>query len=188
MDSILKSLSVGLLLRWFIAGIFGVISFRLARGEIGSADALLRFEHHYLGLALLGGATTYGIHRSTLYPWIEWFLDSQLASRWRMSCPLISRRSREALRIRWDRAADKDLPCSGIVKHTSGWADWAHMQYSSTWCIAAGAIGAGATSPAKLEICGPLLTIALLLAVSAFVSDWRLHSVEDYLSKLNSRE
>lgn len=183
MESLLNSLSLGILLRCFAAGIYGVISYTAATSDAESWDILLKFEPHLLGLALLGGATVYGLHRSLLYPFMEFFLDSERVVEWRKSAPLISEQSCKALQRRWERTGNEHSCKSGIVKHTSNWADWAHMQYSSMWCIIAGAIGAAITLPATLEPSWPLIMIATLFGGSAVVSDWRLHSVEDFLAE-----
>jgi hypothetical protein len=184
MDSLLQSLSLGFLLRCLASGILGVISFRVASGICG--EPLIEFKAHQVGAALLLGAIIYGIHRSLFYPIIEWFLDSERAKSCRAIVPLISRQSCDALRTRWLRAGEKDQPNSGIVKHTTGWADWAHMQYSSSWCVSFGMIAGAVVTPAQKTNC-LLIIFSGLFAAAALISDWRVHSVEEYLSSLDKR-
>ena len=187
MDSLLQSLSLGFLLRCLSSGILGVIAFRIALADPARSEPLIKFEAYQVGAALLFGAVVYGIHRSVIYPLIEGILDSKRAKAWRGSTPLISRRSCEALRTRWNRAAEKDVPNSGIVKHTTGWADWAHMQYSASWCVLAGLV-AGTSGSSESEPHCFLISFAVLLGIAALISDWRLHSVEDFLLSLDHRE
>ena len=181
MESLLQSLSLGVLLRCLASGILGVLAFRVALADSLKSEPLTRFEPYQIGAALLFGVVIYGIHRSLVYPLIEGVLDSKYAKSLRGIIPLISISSREALHTRWDRADEKDTPNSGIAKHTTGWADWAHMQYSSSWCILIGLAYGTLVSTGSGCRC-ILILFPMLFAAAAIISDWRLHSVEDYLS------
>ena len=135
------------------------------------------------GLALLLGASVYGFHRSLVYPAIEYLSDLRCAKTCRHRVPLISWRSRKHLYARWRRGSDVKSRDAGTIKHTTNWADWAHMQYASMWCIAAGAAGAKKAADADIEMekCWPLILIAIAFGLAALVSDWRLRSMEDFL-------
>jgi hypothetical protein len=182
-DSLLQSLSLGFLLRCLFSGVLGFLSYRAAKYGLGDTVLLTGFEARQIGVALLFGATTYGIYRSLIYPIIEGLLDSKSVHALRQIIPLISERSRRALKVRWERAGEEPNKKSGIVKHTTAWADWAHMQYTSALCILlgllVGSIAGNFETHCHLLIV--LIGFSTLFLFSAFVSDWRLHSVEDYL-------
>lgn len=187
MESLLQSLSLGVLLRCLASGILGVLAFRAALADSLKSEPLTRFEPYQIGAALLFGVVIYGIHRSLAYPLIEAVLDSKWARSLRETIPMISISSRKALHARWTRAGENEAPNSGIVKHTTGWADWAHMQYSSSWCILIG-LAYGSLLSAESGCRCILILFSMLFAMAAIISDWRLHSVEDYLSSIQNNE
>ena len=61
-------------------------------------------------------------------------------------------------------------------RHIAVWADFAHQQYTSTWCLMVGAfLGTEDLSKAHPE--PRLIAIGLIMFSAALVSDWRLHSI-----------
>src|SRR5271156_4210449 len=77
MDAILKSFSISFLLRSFFAGVFFVLSYRVAAEGLKNALEINSKDIFTIGLlfALVAGVTVYGIHRSLIYPIIEWFFN-----------------------------------------------------------------------------------------------------------------
>src|SRR6266567_1356154 len=103
MDSILKAFSIGFLLRSVFSGVFFVISSYVA--SHGPAD-FMKIEGASifsvaLPVALFGGVTAYGIHRSLLFGWIEYWFDSECGKACRKSVPLISTSTIQTLLWRW---------------------------------------------------------------------------------------
>jgi hypothetical protein len=62
-----------------------------------------------------------------------------------------------------------------LAEHISTWADYAHLQYASFWCIVFGGVsGRVISTDSYWKADCTLWLLAGLLLVSAFVSDWRL--------------
>jgi hypothetical protein len=115
MDAILKSFSISFLLRSFFAGVFFVLSYQVAEHGLKSALEINSKDIFSIGLpfALVAGVTVYGIHRSLIYPIIEWFFSCtkifrenkrklfKKEFRW----TLISQNTINNLVERWDRGA-----------------------------------------------------------------------------------
>lgn len=183
MDGILQALSLGFLLRSIFAGAFFLISFRVA--SMGTAG-LLTFAPSDLvsmGLpvALFVGVTVYGLHRSLFYPCIELPLNSGWAQATRKKCPLISDRTTSVLYDQWTAGFAEDKRIQEIMGHMAVWADYAHLQYASSFAIGAGlalhrAIAGDSTAQNWL-----LLFLAALFMLAALISDWRLHGVREKL-------
>ena len=104
MDSLLKTFDIGFLLRSVFAGIFFVVSYSVAcygleptiiEAKSISSPALL--------VALFTGVVVYGVHRSLVYPFIEFFFDSDFGKACRNRLPLISNSTIETLRWRWNQ-------------------------------------------------------------------------------------
>jgi hypothetical protein len=186
MDSILKTFTIGFLLRSVFSGIFFVISYYVAShnpADFTNVDgkSILSVA---LPVALFGGVTAYGLHRSLVYPWIELWFDSGPGKKCRGSLPLISIATIETLLWRWNQGVDKTkFDSKGINEHFNTWADFIHLQYASTLCIALGAFLGAKANPGKHSPCGLLIVVGVVLFLAAHVSDWRLHSVFDYVRK-----
>jgi hypothetical protein len=181
MDSILKALSVSSLLRSVFAGVFFVISYYVASHSLGKlaeidARTILAVA---LPVALFAGVTAYGIHRSLLYPLVEFCFDTRRAKTLRSKIPLISAVTVENLLRRWDQGADQEKGDCERARRITSWADYAHLQYVSALCIALGTLVGVIIVREKHPPSWPLIALAVLLVIAGAVSDWRLRSVID---------
>jgi hypothetical protein len=187
MDSILKAFSIGFLLRSVFSGIFFVISYYVAAH--GRADFMMiegkSIFSVALPVALFAGVTAYGIHRSLFYGLIEWWFDSNRGKACRQCMPLISAPTIQTLLYRWNQSAEgATFNRKRINKHFNTWADFIHLQFTSSFCIGLGACVGWIIVPGKHAPCYPLIVLGLVLCLSAFVSNWRSHSVLDHVREL----
>jgi hypothetical protein len=187
MDSLLKTFSIGHLLRSVFSGIFFVISccvaidFRKCPDNEGKSFLTL-----LLLTSLFAGVTGYGIHRSVIYPFIEWAFNAKWATTLRKRVPLISIEAIDNLFWRWDPSeaeAMRDL--NRINERLDAWADYIHLQFNSAVCIALGAVVMRCLVPGEYAPSPFLIGLAVTLFVAALVSNWRSHSVVDYIRKAN---
>jgi hypothetical protein len=185
MDSILNAFNISFLLRNAFSGIFFVIAYYVASHnpqEFSKID-LTTLLSVGLPVALFAGVTAYGILRSLLYPFIEYFFGSNCGKAWRQSIPLISASTIGMLLWRWgqDNEAttfDRDR-IKEINEHLNVWSDLIYLQYNSALCIALGAWVGAVIDPGRHCPYFPLIVLAVLLLLAAFVSNWRHHSVLD---------
>ena len=181
MDALLKSFSIGFLLRCVFSGGFFVLSYRVA--SLGT-PALSEFESTglfalALPMALFAGVTVYGLHRSLVYPIIELGMNSSVAKALRAKAPLISKPTITLLLQQWDRAAEEDKRDIERAKHISTWGDFAHLQYASGLCIALGSMARVVSVSAKYEVSWLLVCLASVFFIAALLADWRLHAIQD---------
>jgi hypothetical protein len=191
MDSILKAFSIGFLLRSVFSGIFFVISYSVACHDPPNFEMIEGKSIFFVALlvALFASVTAYGIHRSLIYPWIEWFFNSESVKALRQRIPLISTSTIRTLLWRWNQNAQgAKFDCKQINEHFDTWADFIHLQYASTLCIGLGALVGVIIVPGKHPPSYPLIVLAVFLFLAAFVSNWRSHSVLDYVRELADRE
>jgi hypothetical protein len=184
MDTILKSFSISFLLRSVVSGAFFSISYLVAKhGPLLSELEPTRLLSVGLPLALFAGVSVYGIHRSLIYPFIEFCLDTAPVKAFRKRCPLISIPTVRRLLLSWDRLAedDKKKICER-ARQITAWADYAHLQYASSLCIALGALVGTLTIKGRHPPYAPLIVLAFLLLTAASVSDWRLRSLQDHMN------
>lgn len=185
MEQLLGSFSLGLLLRSLFAGVFFVAAYTAATGgwcelcTITSSEALGRT----MAFSLFVGVVAYTFHRSVVYPPIEWGLNSKRASTIRAKWSLISDKTIAVLRDKWDQAAKDGKRTLARSDHLSSWADFAHLQYASAFCIAIGAWSGAAIGDAETCISWPFTLCAVSLFVAALVSDWRLHAVREKIGR-----
>ncbi len=188
MDALLKSFSLSFLLRSAFAGAFFVLAYYLATN--GTCEAIdLGSENVFsLGLviALVVGATVYGIHRSLIFPWFEWLLNSDLARKIRGKWfPLISENTLKDVVRRWDSTSEKEHQRRNRTDHITAWADYIHFQYASAWCTflgaATGVIVSGRCPPPHW---GWITLLVMAFFIAASVSAWRARSVEEYCETL----
>ena len=184
MDHILKTFSIGFLLRSVFSGIFFVISFHAASHpsmELAKLDSAITLSI-VLSVALFAGVTAYGIHRSLLYPCVEYCFDSDWGRAWRKRIPLIRNSTICTLLWRWDSGAqDSEDNRKLINEHLNEWGDIIHLQYVSALCIALGAVTGAIVVPGKYLPYCPLIGLASVLFMAAIVSNWRHHSLIDYV-------
>jgi hypothetical protein len=185
METFLKSVSLGFLLRNVLAGAFFVITYSIATKGTCAAISVNsgNIFSFGLGFALLAGITIYGIHRSVIFPWIEWFLNSTCTRKLRKDClPLISRNTIKDILRRWDSRAEKDKLISNRAGHITTWADYVHSQYVSAWCICMGAAaGMIVSGRYSLPHWGWIVGFTIFFCFAASVSAWRARSVEDWM-------
>ena len=190
MDKLLDSFPLGLLIRSVFSGAFFVLSFDFAAPEF------LKFNSDYifdvgLPFSLIAGVTVYGLHRSLVYPWIEWAFNAQWAIDWRNArWTLISFNSIRNLAKIWDSKSEKcDDKALQRGKQIATWADFTHLQYVSAWCILCGmAIGfiASFWSQGHCYCRCPILYFfcyigAMIFLAAAVISNWRLFAVLHYI-------
>lgn len=183
MEQLLRSFSLGLLLRSLFAGVFLVVSYTAAVSGVDALSGIIASDAlgKTIALSLFVGVVAYTFHRSIIYPLIEWVLNSQMAKGFRSKCPLISVETIDVLQMKWDYAA-KDWDFKGArSERLSSWADFAHLQYVSGFCIAVGAWAGAMIGAYNTCVNWPLAITAIALLAAALISDWRLHAVREKL-------
>ena len=188
METILKSFSLGFLLRSVFAGAFFVLTYSVATKGTSAAIYVNSGNIFSLGMvfALVAGVTVYGIHRSVIFPLFEWFLVAKWAKDWRKSkyLRLISDNVIYDLVRRWDSKAEKAERHTQMRHRTEQitvWADYIHLQYTSAWCILGGYLAGGFVGQScDMRYWRLLIAIAGFFAFAATASAWRARSVEEY--------
>lgn len=116
MEQFLTSVSLGFLLRSIFSGVFFVVSNEIAaNGKMNLPNAGTH-TIETIFIALVTGVTMYGLHRSVLYPVIEWFMSSTRAKDWREYVPLISKSTRSNIAERWQLEAGTEVGKSDLSK------------------------------------------------------------------------
>jgi len=189
MEPLLRTFSLGFLLRSVFAGIFFPISYYIALNGDGNLKGIIETDiiQKAIPVALLAGVFSYGFHRALLYPIIEWMLNANRVKRFRERCPLISTNTREWLVGRWCRSSGAWEKEKDIARHVTVWADLTHLQYASVVSIAFGSITGCQLAKSCHAPYPPLIWLGVFLALGGFISDWRLHSVEDGLSNSDTK-
>lgn len=183
MGEILKSLSLSFLLRSVFAGTFFVLAYWVATNGTCKAIEIDSGNIFSVGLvfALVAGVNVYGVHRSVVFPLIEWALNSNWAMmQRRRGRTLISENTIRNLVKRWDLRAVRDEQMHYRAEQIVVWADYVHLQYASAWCIVLGSI-TGMTVAGRWHLPHWRVSAALVvfLFAAASVSAWRSHSVEE---------
>lgn len=188
MEQIIGSLSVSLLLRSLLSGVFFLVSFHVASNPAGSALGL-PIEINLGGMALISlllGIAIYAVTRSLIYPaLVEWWICGSWAQELRgKKCgPLVCDGTRELLYEKWGlskRTQDNEKEENARNRHLDAWGDLTHQQYSSAVAIAFGALTARAVHRHELECYWPLMSLLVLFLLSALVSDWRSHALREF--------
>ena len=109
---------------------------------------------------------------------------------WR-GAPLISEGSLMRIGILWNKSAHpseapNNSKCTIPEPHNAdrvrNWADFAHQQYTSAWCLLAGAlIGSRGHGFGQNGDVWSRVLLGVILITAAVVSDWRLHGVIRYI-------
>jgi hypothetical protein len=189
MDKLLDTFSLGFLLRSGFSGAFFVLAVNVASAD---GNAIANFEpiaslSVVLVVAIVAGVSLYTIHRSLLFPLIEWGMNSHVALQLRSRMPLISAETKLLLFTNWTRRAGAvDKSSSDLARHLSAWGDYAHFQYTSALCIAVGAIIGAHMAHGDVRVHGLMLTAALVMLFAAVVSDWRWHAFVDFVKSKES--
>jgi hypothetical protein len=191
MEQIIGSLSVSLLLRSLLSGVFFLVSLHVASNPAGSALGLPieRDLGEMALISLLLGIAIYAVTRSLIYPaLVEWWICGIWAKKLRRTkCgPLVCDGTRDLLYEKWGlsrRTPDNEEEENARNRHLDAWGDLTHQQYSSAVAIAFGALTARAVHRHELECYWPLIGLFVLLVFSALVSDWRSHSLRECFRK-----
>ena len=188
MQDIVKSFPLGVLLRNFFAGVFFILGYIKAAGvpeQIKSIDG----STITLGIsvALVSGVTVYAIHRSIFNPLLELIRYSKCARVCRIYAPLMSQGAAKAMLARWDASSNGGAPHKARFDAMNSWADYIHLLYSSSLCLAAGSFLGWLENDPRPGFSGTLLSIGLLMFISGFVSDWRRHYMEEIIERTNRR-
>jgi len=183
MDAVLKSVSLGFLLRSLVAGSFFVLSYLSATDGIGAiiTGQSSITELNAIQLALLSGITMYVLHRSLIYPFFEQFFNCAAVESLRNRKPLISDATISTLKFQWELSSLKGKEHQEYAKHVTVWADYIHLQYVSGECIFAGALVCAIVVPSASPLNLPMLILAIIFIIAALTSDWRLHRVREVL-------
>ena len=186
MEAILKSFSIAVLLRSLFSGVFFVLSYYIAMH-----DVTIFKDGHFpdvspdvLFVALFVGASGYAIHRALIFPFIEWFFNSETAKRIRTSWPLISDRTIEMLLSRWSYCRKSgEAPLASINYRIDAWADYTHFLYVATLCIAFGAIAARIVSQTTPQFSWMMFLFAVCIWLLGFFSHWRQMRLIDHATQ-----
>lgn len=190
LESILKAFTVGFLLRSFFAGVFFVISFLFAKE--GSYFASAAFSKEWLWGALVSGVIAYSLHRSVIYPILEWALNSKPAKRSRRNgFTLISMSTIEFLTKRWDtesktleglqvQANTESERLSYRTQQLKNWGDLIHLQFVSASCLILGAwLGSIFSTSDFRSDWGFCWLPAVVMFLAAIISNWRSYALEE---------
>jgi len=195
MGAFLSSFQISFLLRGMFAGVSFVVSYYLVtRKDLQPFIDSGKIFTGVLPVALFTGVTIYGLHRSLAYPFLEWFLNSQCAKdlrkgknrKCKYKWTLVSVNTMKGLVAKCDQKANNTihLNCER-AKYMEAWADYIHFQYTSAWSIIIGYItGAVVSFNSGTDYRGFFwfLFFALFFLITAFASDWRLHSIFEHMS------
>jgi hypothetical protein len=188
MESVLTSFSLSFLMRSVFAGGFFWIAYICGNSGFHALEKVQgnQILSDALPVALFSGVTLYGLHRSLLYPLIEFLFDTDIVKCFRKRRACVSQNTRIAIVQRWDRGSNQN-PLVERAKHMSTWADFAHLQYVSALALIGGSVVSGLVSPADREVSIPLVVLFFLLFTAGLVSDWRLRSIHEYLVQLEEQ-
>jgi len=188
MESLWKSFSISFLLRSVFAGIFFVLSYKVAENSqiLNNLSVLKESLITILTISLLAGVSIYGLHRALLYALlIEPILNSKCCENIRKCCPLITRKTIDYLLAVWDMDSISDTDKIQIrSKKMLPWGDYTHLHYTACWSIVAGAltyICLNGSHYEKYTIHPFLCWLSILFFMAGIVSDWRLKSLREYI-------
>ena len=193
MDTILQTFPLSFLLRSAFSGVFFVLSYCVVTGNKAhiKVDVNNNLLTVALPFALTAGVIVYTLHRSLIYPFIEYMFDQKEAIKARESeFRFISQITINRLKKRLLRRATEAKPYPyHVANYIAAWADYVHLQYVSAWCILFGAITGGIVDH-TICICSlsfppinpPLAWLFIVLFLAASISNWRLHSVDEVLT------
>ncbi len=118
MEKMFGSFSLGFLIRSGFSGAFFVLAFCVATFRQPLFTSIAAKDLLTLGppAALFAGVTLYILSRSLIFPLIEWFMNSDLATRLRKTQPMISANTIAHLLSNWQRSAEvESRPGADVV-------------------------------------------------------------------------
>ena len=180
METFLKQIQIGFLIRSVFSGAFFVIAFVCA---ITKPEDLFKFDikntlEAGLPLSLFCGVVVYAMQRSLFYPVIEWLLEAKWCEKFRGTCPLISRRAIQTHFWRWNITSPESTT-EMFNERLTKWADLIHLQYNAFLSIVLGSFAGQQLDIVTHYTCKPLASLAWLLLISALVSNWRHYAFID---------
>jgi hypothetical protein len=204
MEETLKTLGLGLLIRSVFAGAFFPISYYIASHP---PPPYRYFGYDQKGIlatglavSLLAGITVYGLHRSLLYPLVEWLLDWKKCADFRNRrfkcrlpflrrfdechwCRLISDETIKRIRRDWGKA-ERTPGLPHAQEKFTAWGDFAHLQYCSAICLLLGILFARWVAEYHRVAFWPLIFPGFLIfLIAGFVTDWRLRTAREKLAE-----
>ncbi len=144
METVLKAFPFQLICRGVFPGGFFVVSYIVAsKGWCGLKNIDKDSISSWLLTAVFSGVMVYILHRSLLYPLVEYSFDRWYVKanrcKCRKCCPPISKRT-TVRRLAWWSTGERKFPDENIASHLTTWNDYVHLQYASGLCIISGAI------------------------------------------------
>jgi hypothetical protein len=187
MDSIFKTFNLGFLIRSVFAGGYFILSYYVVtNGEprLSKVDGWKLMTTAF-PIALFVGVSAYAIHRSLIFPVLEFFFDAAWATRLRSKCAPISDYTLKTQFKRW-RLSVKEVDFQiEVGRRLTVWADYTQLQYTSLLCLILGSIVGCYNDPNEHESCGILIALGFVLGAAALLSDWRLRRVEESREDMN---
>jgi hypothetical protein len=177
MEDAIKSFELGFLLRSLFAGVFFPISYWFCAHPPPWDQISLTGEDVFsIGLptALVVGVMVYALHRSLVYPVLEYLLDNRQADHWRF----ISDQTIDRLKAQY-----KDLEAARLEAKLTNWGDYAHQNYCAAISTFAGAMAAVLFAKKPDAHWWPLFFAILVFFWAGLVSDVRLRAVREELRK-----
>ncbi|HEV7923766.1 MAG TPA: hypothetical protein VGR14_00310 [Verrucomicrobiae bacterium] len=175
-ESMLKGVPIGLLIRSIFSGGFFVFSFYLSiecKPDWVKLDGKTIYEIA-LPLSLFSGLIVYGIQRAWVYPIVEWFFESSWGEWWLRRLPLMSPAVIDTTIWRWNLNQAEPTDNKSFNEQLTRWADMIHMQYNAALCIGFGSFaGWVVVGHSNLTFSWRLFSLAMVLFGSGFVANWR---------------
>ena len=192
MEKFLDKVTIGLLTRYVLCGLAFIVSFEFSQGgfhaveEIYKTDSLGAFA-----LSIVIGAFTYGLHRSLLYPFLEWALTKSVKGAPNSCKIIITQRAMTHMLALWDSASTRADYRINRQRRFTDWGDIVHSQLVSAFNIFLGALVAIVLDEKSLRFCiceswelrGELICAFLLFLIAGLYSNARLVRMQRYVEE-----
>jgi hypothetical protein len=173
-DSMLKAVPIGLLIRSIFAGGFFVISFYLTKNphpDWTTIEGKTLFDIA-LPVSLFVGVLVYGIQRALFYPLVELVFESKPGDS--LVKFTIKGRVIDTAIWRWNLNVQKPIDNKLLNEQLNRWADHIHTQYSVFLCIIFGSLAAwGFDTQSNYSLSKPLFWTAVLFLGSGLFNNAR---------------
>lgn len=183
MEKFFEKVSLGILLRWSIAGAMCLISFNVTRygwSHLKQWEMVSQHYAFYCLLVVIIGAVLYGVHRSILYPRLFKMVGESVKPRRNL-------RYFAHMIVLWDTNRPDDETGLRTNRHTrvTDWGDIAHSQITGALGVVTGMIIGPYPGAYKFECPDCLLTaIAIVLFLAGTLSIMRLISFQRFIEKV----